>query len=201
VQLPEASWWIKVDGACWSRPEGPGSSISERLDHPVAHVSWNDAIAFATWAGGRLPNEVEWEHAAKGGKDTARFPWGNEEPDDENAGFCNIWQGTFPFVNTATDGFVGTAPVDSFRANEFGLFNMCGNVWEWCSEQFRVRSLAAAARDRNRNAIANRERTMKGGSFLCHRSYCYRYRIAARIGHSPDTSASNTGFRIAYDIK
>jgi sulfatase modifying factor 1 len=199
--LPEASWWIKVDGACWSAPEGPGSTISQRLNHPVTHVSWNDAVAFAAWIGGRLPNEVEWEHAAKGGNATARFSWGDEEPDDEDADFCNIWQGIFPFANTAADGFAGTAPVDSFRANEFGLFNMCGNVWEWCADQFRVRSLAAVARTRNRIATANQERTMKGGSFLCHRSYCYRYRVAARIGHSPDTSASNTGFRIAYDVK
>jgi sulfatase modifying factor 1 len=197
--LPEASWWIKVDGACWSAPEGPGSSVSERLDHPVTHASWNDAAAFAAWSGGRLPTEAEWEHAAKAGNATARFPWGDEEPDDETANLCNIWQGNFPFVNTAVDGFVGTAPVKSFSPNQFGLYSMCGNVWEWCVDQFRVRSLATAAKARNRIATSNQERTMKGGSFLCHRSYCYRYRVAARIGNSPDTSASNTGFRVAYD--
>jgi sulfatase modifying factor 1 len=197
--LPEASWWIKVDGACWSAPEGPGSTISERLDHPVAHASWNDATAFAAWSGGRLPTEVEWEHAAKAGNAIARFPWGDEEPDDETADLCNIWQGNFPFENTAADGFVGTAPVNSFWPNKFGLYNMSGNVWEWCVDQFRVRSLAMAAKARNRVATSNRERTMKGGSFLCHRSSCYRYRVAARIGQSPDTSASNTGFRVAYE--
>jgi formylglycine-generating enzyme required for sulfatase activity len=197
-RLPGAPWWIKVDGAYWSAPEGPGSTISQRLDHPVTHASWNDAVAFATWTGGRLPTEVEWEHAAKAGSATARFPWGDEEPNDETAHLCNIWQGNFPFVNTAADGFVGTAPANSFPPNHFGLYNMSGNVWEWCVDQFRVRSLTAAAKVRNRDAASNQEHTMKGGSFLCHRNSCYRYRVAARIGQSPDTSASNTGFRVAY---
>lgn len=196
---PAAPWWRKVEGACWSAPEGPGSSVADRLDHPVIHVSWTDAAAFAAWAGGRLPTEAEWEHAAKGGDEAARFPWGTEEPDDEVAGFCNIWQGDFPHRNTAVDGFPGTAPVDSFRPNGFGLFNMCGNVWEWCADPFRVRSLSGVAKDRNRIAALERQRVMKGGSYLCHRSYCYRYRIAARTGHSPDTSAGHTGFRLAYD--
>jgi sulfatase modifying factor 1 len=197
--LPGASWWMKVDGACWSAPEGPGSTISQRLDHPVTHASWNDALAFAAWIGGRLPTEVEWEHAAKAGNATARFPWGDEEPNDKTADLCNIWQGSFPFVNTAADGFVGTAPANSFPPNQFGLYNMSGNVWEWCVDQFRVRSLTTAAKARNRVALSNQDRTMKGGSFLCHRSSCYRYRVAARIGQSPDTSASNTGFRVAYE--
>lgn len=196
---PDAPWWAKVDGACWSAPEGPGSSIAQRLQHPATHLSWNDAAAFAAWAGGRLPREVEWEHAAKGGNRHARFPWGAEEPDDDSADACNIWQGDFPTMNTAADGFLGTAPVDSFRPNPFGLFNMCGNVWEWCADHFRVRSLAASGKARNRAAAANRERVMKGGSYLCHRNHCYRYRIAARIGNSPDTSAGHTGFRLAYD--
>jgi sulfatase modifying factor 1 len=196
--LPGALWWIKVDGACWFAPEGPGSTISQRLDHPVTHASWNDAVAFAAWSGGRLPTEVEWEHAAKAGDATARFPWGDEEPNDKTTNLCNIWQGNFPLVNTAADGFVGTAPVNRFPPNRFGLYNMSGNVWEWCVDQFRVRSLATAAKARNRLAASKQERIMKGGSFLCHRSYCYRYRVAARIGHSPDTSASNTGFRLAY---
>ena len=163
------------------------------------HVSWSDAAAFAAWAGGRLPTEAEWEHAAKGGDDGARFPWGAEEPTDTVAGLCNIWQGDFPHRNSVADGFAGTAPADAFRPNGFGLFNMCGNVWEWCADPFRVRSLSGAAKARNRAATAERERVMKGGSYLCHRSYCYRYRIAARSGRSPDTSAGHTGFRVAYD--
>lgn len=200
TEAPEGTpWWRRVDGACWSAPEGPGSSAASRPDYPVVHVSWTDAAAFATWAGGRLPTEAEWEHAAKGGDDRARFPWGAEEPDDRSAGICNIWQGDFPHRNTGADGFVGTAPVDAYRPNGFGLFNMCGNVWEWCADAFRVRSLSGAAKARNRAAVAEAERVMKGGSYLCHRSYCYRYRIAARSGRSPDTSAGHSGFRVAYD--
>ncbi len=196
---PEAPWWRKVDGACWSAPEGPDSNVAARLDHPVVHVSWTDAAAFAAWANGRLPTEAEWEHAAKGGNDKARFPWGDAEPDDHSTDLCNIWQGVFPHRNTATDGYIGTAPVESFAPNGFGLFNMCGNVWEWCADSFRVRSLSSVAKVRNRAAQAESERVMKGGSYMCHRSYCYRYRIAARSGRSPDTSAGHTGFRVAYD--
>lgn len=200
VESPEGTpWWRKVDGACWSAPEGPVSSIEARLDHPATHISWNDAAAFAAWAGGRLPTEAEWEHAAKGGRDGARFPWGEEEPDDNNA-LCNIWQGSFPQQNTRADGWLGTAPADAYQPNGFGLFNACGNVWEWCADPFRIRSLSASAKRRNQVAATDQARLMKGGSYLCHRSYCYRYRIAARSGQSPDTSAGHTGFRIAYDL-
>lgn len=195
---PGTPWWRKVDGAHWAAPEGPGSSIADRLDHPAIHIAWNDAAAFAAWAGGRLPTEAEWEHAAKGGNDRARFPWGDAEPNDTTV-FCNIWQGDFPRRNTLADGFLGTAPVDAFAPNGFGLFNICGNAWEWCADAFRVRSLSQAAKQRNAAAAAERERVMKGGSYLCHVSYCYRYRIAARSGRSPDTSAGHTGFRVAYD--
>jgi sulfatase modifying factor 1 len=196
---PEGTpWWGQVQGACWAAPEGPGSSIAERLDHPAVHVAWTDAAAFAAWAGGRLPSEAEWEHAAKGGDDAARFPWGAAEPDDASA-MCNIWQGEFPRRNTQADGWVGTAPVDAYAPNGHGLFNACGNVWEWCADAFRVRSITRFAKQRNAAAMAERERVMKGGSYLCHRSYCYRYRIAARAGRSPDTSAGHTGFRLAYD--
>lgn len=196
---PEGTpWWGQVHGAFWAAPEGPGSSVADRLDHPAVHIAWTDAAAFAAWAGGRLPSEAEWEHAAKGGDDNARFPWGSREPDDASA-ICNIWQGEFPRHNTRADGWLGTAPVDAYAPNGFGLFNACGNVWEWCADPFRVRSLAAAAKQRNQAAAAERERVMKGGSYLCHRSYCYRYRIAARSGRSADTSAGHLGFRVAYD--
>jgi formylglycine-generating enzyme required for sulfatase activity len=199
-RMDEAPWWLKVDGACWSAPEGLGSSVEDRQDHPAVHVAWADAAAFAAWAGGRLPTEAEWEHAARGGDPRARYPWGMEEPEDSATHHrCNIWQGEFPRRNTMADGFPGTAPVDSFRPNGFGLFNMSGNVWEWCADAFRVRSLSRAAKERNRIAALGTERVMKGGSYLCHRSYCFRYRIAARVGHTPDTSAGHTGFRVAYD--
>ena len=193
-------WWCKVDGACWHAPEGPGSSIANRPEHPVVHVSWTDATAFAAWSGGRLPTEAEWEHAARGGDPRARFPWGAEEPSDQSAHLCNIWQGQFPGRNTAADGYAGTAPVGCFPANPYGLFDMAGNVWEWTADPFRIRSLGSAAKARTRAAVAAKERVMKGGSYLCHRSYCYRYRIAARVGHSPDTSAGHTGFRLVYDV-
>lgn len=196
VGLP---WWKRVEGAFWRQPEGSGTTFAGREDHPVVHVSWNDAAAFAAWAGGRLPSETEWEHAARGGlSDDARFPWGDTEPDDETI-HCNIWQGRFPDHNTLADGFAGTAPVATFPANGAGLHNMCGNVWEWCQDPFRVRSISKEANARNRQSQAAGERLMKGGSYLCHASYCFRYRIAARTGHSADTSTGHVGFRVAYD--
>jgi sulfatase modifying factor 1 len=193
------SWWRRVDGASWRAPEGPGSTVAERQDHPVVHVSWNDAAAFAAWAGGRLPSEAEWEQAARGGLAEARFPWGEREPDDTSYLPCNIWQGTFPKLNTAADGYAGTAPVASFAPNRAGLYNMVGNTWEWCADAFRVRSLSRAGRQRDAAARAAGERVLKGGSYLCHRSYCYRYRIAARTGVSADGSTGHVGFRLAFD--
>jgi len=199
VPAPEGTpWWGQVQGAFWAAPEGPGSSVEDRQDHPAVHIAWTDAVAFAAWAGGRLPTEAEWEHAAKGGDDRARYPWGEAEPDEAGA-LCNIWQGEFPRRNTGADGWIGTAPVDAYAPNGFGLFTTCGNVWEWCADPFRVRSLAAGAKARNAAAAAERERVIKGGSYLCHRSYCWRYRIAARSGRSPDTSAGHVGCRLAYD--
>jgi formylglycine-generating enzyme len=195
-----ASWWRKTHGACWRYPEGPGSAIEDRLDHPVVHVSFNDAGAFASWAGARLPTESEWEFAALGGRDSAIFPWGDREPDDTQFLPGNIWQGTFPSCNTAADGYLGTAPVGTFDPNGYGLYNMVGNTWEWCADAFRVRSLTRLAKKRNVAARAAGERVIKGGSYLCHRSYCYRYRIAARTGVSPDSATGHLGFRLAYDL-
>lgn len=191
-------WWTRVDGAAWNQPEGPGSTIAHRLDHPVTQVSWNDATAFAQWVGGRLPTEAEWEHAARGGNRRLRYPWGDAEP-TEDLIFCNIWQGSFPHHNTLADGFLGTAPARSFAPSEQGFYNLCGNVWEWSSDAFRIRSLSSKAKQRNAQARTHAEKVLKGGSFLCHPSYCFRYRIAARMGVSPDSAASNVGFRVAYD--
>ena len=193
------SWWCRIEGACWRHPEGPHSDIAERQDHPVVHVSWNDAAAYAVWAGGRLPSEAEWECAVRGGLTDARFPWGDQEPDDTTFQPCNIWQGEFPFRNTCADGYAGTAPVNSFMPNGAKLFNMVGNTWEWCADAFRVRSLARASRMRNDAARTAGERVLKGGSYLCHRSYCYRYRIAARTGVSADSSTGHVGFRLVFD--
>ena len=192
-------WWQRVDGADWAHPEGPRSTIEGRENHPATHISWSDADAFARWAGGRLPSEAEWEYSAKGGNPAARFPWGQREPDD--AGFlpCNIWQGRFPDENTAADGYAGTAPVDTFQPNGYGLYNMSGNVWEWCADPFRVRSLRSGAQRLNAVSAAEGRRIAKGGSHMCHRSYCYRYRIAARTGIPPDSSAGHLGFRMVFD--
>jgi formylglycine-generating enzyme len=194
----DTPWWCKTEGAAWHSPEGPGSDLAGRGDHPVTHVSWNDARAFAAWCGGRLPTEAEWEQAARAGPNDRRFPWGDEEPTDTRI-FCNIWQGRFPDLNTAADGYAGTAPVDAFAPNPAGFHNMVGNVWEWCQNPFRTRSMSRIGRQRDRDAAAESERTMKGGSYLCHASYCYRYRIAARLGRNPDTSTGHVGFRVAYD--
>ena len=192
-------WWRKVEGASWRSPTGPGSDIDGLLDHPVTHISWNDAMAFAAWAGGRLPHEAEWETAARGGLGDVTYPWGDREPDDVEFFPCNIWQGEFPYSNTAADGCQATAPARSFAPNGAGLYNMVGNVWEWCAEPFRVRSLRRGGKQRDAAARAESERLMKGGSFMCHKSYCHRYRIAARTGRSPDSAASHLGFRVAYD--
>ena len=188
-------WWCKVDGAMWAKPNGLGSSVDNLSDHPVTHVSWNDANAFAKWAGARLPTEAEWEHAARGDIHGAIFPWGLEDPTDAKP-LCNIWQGEFPHKNTVKDGYEATAPVNSFTPNQLGIFNMVGNVWEWCSDPFIIRSQKKQARHRNAAARANGERLAKGGSYLCHNSYCYRYRIAARTGLSANSSAGHLGFRL-----
>lgn len=195
----DPAWWRRVDGACWRHPAGPGSSAQDVPNHPATHISWTDACAFASWAGGRLPTEAEWEHAARGGLPGAVYSWGDEEPAADDPP-CNIWRGTFPYASAEDARTIGPRRVDSYAPNGFGLYNMSGNVWEWGADRFRVRSLSSAARRRDDAARHEDERVLKGGSFLCHKSYCYRYRIAARTGRSPDTSAAHTGFRVAYDV-
>jgi formylglycine-generating enzyme required for sulfatase activity len=192
-------WWRRVDGASWNHPFGPDSTLTGIEEHPAVHVSWNDAQAFAAWAGGRLPTEAEWEHAARGGIKGARFPWGDAEPDDTGNFPCNIWQGAFPGSNSVGDGFAGLAPAKSFTPNGYGLYNMSGNAWEWTAERFRVRSLKRSAQQINDSARAENRKLLKGGSYLCHISYCYRYRIAARTSNTPDTATGHIGFRLAYD--
>ena len=196
-RVAEAPWWQAVPGACWRAPIGPGSEDTWHSDHPVVHVSWNDACAFAEWAGGRLPTETEWEHAARGGLGDTRFPWGDREPDDEAFFPCNIWQGTFPEKNLERDGYFATAPAKSFEPNGYGLYNVVGNVWEWTAQSFKVKSLKKAVA--KTQAGKKGYKLTKGGSFLCHASYCYRYRIAARTATSPDSSTSHQGFRLVYD--
>lgn len=186
-----APWWRQVMDASWRRPEGPHSDIGERGDHPVVHVSHNDALAFTRWSGTRLPTESEWEYAARAGTSSA-FPWGDElEPNGQH--LANVFQGDFPSVNTKADGWIGTCPVGSFPPNSFGLYEMIGNVWEWTADRWSVR----APDDTTRYSEDNTEFTLKGGSYLCHASYCRRYRPAARMANTADTSTGNIGFRIA----
>lgn len=192
-----APWWRLINGASWHKPAGPEAGLYAAADHPVTHISWHDAAAFAAWAGGRLPTEAEWEHAARAGQGDVRFPWGDKEPDDDSYQPCNIWQGRFPNDNTARDGFAGTAPVWAFEPNAYGLYQMMGNVWEWTSSPFKVRSLKKAVKQAHHGKAGFK--IVKGGSFLCHQSYCYRYRIAARTANSPDSATAHTGFRLAYD--
>ncbi|MEW9920908.1 formylglycine-generating enzyme family protein [Marimonas sp. MJW-29] len=191
-----APWWRVLPGASWRRPTGPDGPAA-LPDHPVVHISWSDATAFAAWAGGRLPSEAEWEHAARGGLGDVRFPWGDDEPDDAAFQPCNIWQGRFPHQDLGLDGYRGTAPARSFEPNGYGLYNMVGNVWEWTSQPFKVRSLKKSVKAAHEGKTGFK--LCKGGSFLCHKSYCFRYRIAARNSSSQDSSTSHIGFRLVFD--
>jgi len=201
--IEELSWWHWVPGANWRHPEGPGSDLAGRGQHPVVQVAYEDAEAFARWAGGFLPSEAQWEFAARGGLKDRVFAWGNTW----NPHNANTWQGTFPRSNSAEDGYGGTAPVGSFPANGYGLFDMTGNVWEWTQDWYAVGhgplangndpmvSSEAATGDPRDPGVA--KHVIKGGSFLCSANYCSRYRPAAREAQSPDTGTSHIGFRPA----
>ncbi len=171
-------WWLPVEHASWQRPEGPGSHVRDGDGHPVVHVSWNDAQAYCAWAGTRLPSEAEWERAARGGLEGRRFAWGDELLDADGVPRCNVFRGEFP--NTPAPGWPpGAIDARSGEANGYGLFNVCGNVWEWCAD-----------------LLQHAHRPLRGGSFLCHDSYCNRYRVAARSSNTAETSTSNIGFRV-----
>ncbi len=195
-------WWKAVRGASWRHPYGPESSIEGILDHPVVHVSWNDAVSYANWRGVRLPSEAEWEKAARGGLVQKNFAWGDDLLLDGKH-HCNVWQGEFPVRNTCDDGYFSTAPNDSYDANAYGIYNASGNVWEWTADWMSAEWHVRNALETRFNPVgpsSGVSRVTKGGSFLCHESYCSRYRLSARSGLTPDSSLSHTGFRVAADL-
>jgi len=199
-QVPGVPWWLAVRGTNWRHPNGPRSDLTGLEDHPVVHVSWDDAQAYCAWAGGRLPTEAEWEYAARGGLAGARLAWGDELTPGGQWN-CNIWQGRFPHDNTAEDGYLTTAPVESYRPNGYGLWQMAGNVWEWCHDWFDPTYYAHSETRNPRGPDSGDRRVMRGGSYLCHDSYCNRYRVSARNSNTPDSTSGNIGFRVVKDAR
>jgi formylglycine-generating enzyme len=206
-----SQWWKWTPGACWKHPEGPTSNVNDRQDHPVVHVSWFDATAYAKWASKRLPTEAEWEYVSRAGAKGQRYTWGQEPLTDADGTRANIWQGVFPCTNSKADKWVRTAPVKTYPANAWGVHEMAGNVWEWCNDWYRADEYSRTMTSKSNppgpdesydpNEPYTPKRVIRGGSFLCHQSYCESYRNSARRGTSPDTGMSHTGFRCVKAIR
>ncbi len=210
VRLDNPSqWWHWTLGADWRHPIGPQSNIDDKMDHPVVQIAWQDAAAYAEWAGKRLPTEAEWEWAARGGKENMIYPWGNEDV-NEGKPKANFWQGLFPYQNRQLDGFYASAPVGSYPPNGYGLYDMAGNVWEWCSDwldvKFYHKPEALVSNTQGPKSAYNparpllHEKVMRGGSFLCNDDYCSGYRNSRRMGSGTDTGLNHTGFRCVKDL-
>jgi formylglycine-generating enzyme required for sulfatase activity len=195
---PATPWWVRVDGANWKDSLGKLGAGAEQDDLPVVHVSWNDVQAYCAWGGFRLPTEAEWEYAARGGLEQKIYPWGDDlRPGGEHR--CNIWQGVFPTHDLGDDGFTAPAPVNAFAPNGYGLYNPVGNTWEWCADFFSTDWHRTASPANPTGPDGGAGRVIRGGSYLCHESYCLRYRCAARTLNAADASAGNLGFRVARD--
>ncbi|MBL8815389.1 MAG: formylglycine-generating enzyme family protein [Planctomyces sp.] len=196
------SWWQYVKGANWKHPEGPESNIESRLDHPVVHLSWLDVEEYCRWAGKKLPTEAQWEYAARGGRENLTYPWGNDRNPD-GQWLHNIWQGEFPISNTGADGHIQTSPVGSFPANGYNLFDMSGNVWEWCADYYQPQYYSESPLENPQGPDRSFDpqepgiikRVQRGGSFMCSEQYCVGYRVSSRMKGEQDTGAFHTGFR------
>lgn len=202
-------WWRWTIGANWQHPEGPESNLEGKENHPVVQIAWEDAVAYCQWAKKRLPTEAEWEWAARGGKTDNVYPWGNEQV-EEGVAKANYWQGLFPYQNTEKDGFFTTAPVKSYTSNGYGLYDMGGNVWEWCGDWFdfeyykkenaSAKNTLGPAKGYNPSMPFQQEKVVRGGSFLCNDDYCSGYRNSRRMGSTPDTGLNHTGFRCVKSV-